>query len=680
MRHIGYARRFARGAASTLAGTIFASMTWTSGAVAQPVGEPAHPQVRTVVVSLDSLLNTRISAAAKYLQTTAEAAASITIVSADDIRSQGYANLAEVLESVPGMYISNDRSYPGLGTRGFGRPSDYNNRILVLVDGHALNEQVWGSAPIGSDLPINLDAVERVEVVRGPGSALYGSSAMFAVINIVTKSGTQTSGGVVSARAGSGLQRQVATHVGYDLGAGRSFSMSAATSASDGNTLYYPEFRSALNPAGAVREMDWERGSSILGTFETNTVQTQFGFRSRAKGIPTGAYAISIHDRRAETQDESWWTDVTGRRAFSSTVHSSLRMYADRNIYRGRFPYESGLVDVDRAVSADVGTEGMVVWDGSSRNRLTLGAELRRVLTAEYQSSAASGVLAGDNAPFTLGSLYMQDELQLFTGLKLVGGLRFDRKISRWQAFAPRFAVLATPTSRSTVKLLYGEAYRAPSVAESDLNTDYYRPNPSLHAERIATWELALQQRVAPSLLVGGSAYHYAMRGLIDQVTADNTNGAQFRNTESTRGRGVELTINYQPTESRVAFRGWYALQQTRDDSTRIQLTNSPQQTVNASVTGKGAFNTRAALTLRHETGRRTLSGSSTSAFTRADLNLGYRVPAGVATHWLDGTEVSLRVHNLLDKRYAVPVGLEHVQPSIYQDGRMFSVQLRREF
>src|SRR5690606_14419843 len=106
-------------------------------------------------ISLDSLLNTRISAASKYAQTADEAAASVTIVTSDDIERNGYTNLGEVLEGVRGFYLSSDRNYQYLGTRGFSRPSDYNNRILVLVDGHTLNEHTWGSAQVGDDITLD---------------------------------------------------------------------------------------------------------------------------------------------------------------------------------------------------------------------------------------------------------------------------------------------------------------------------------------------------------------------------------------------------------------------------------------------------------------------------------------------------------------------------------------------
>src|SRR5688572_14503557 len=200
----------------------FAGSVRAAGVLSALLGAAAGAQLPTATsegLLLDSLLNTRISTVSKYAQTTTEAPASVTIVSSDEIRDHGYRNLTEVLENVRGVYFSDDRNYLHVGTRGFGRPSDYNNRILVLVDGHTLNEHVWGSAPVGSDLTVNLSAVERIEVVRGPGSVLYGTNAMFGVINIVTKTGTQLNGAVVGGRVGAGGKREGAVAAGRAIGA-----------------------------------------------------------------------------------------------------------------------------------------------------------------------------------------------------------------------------------------------------------------------------------------------------------------------------------------------------------------------------------------------------------------------------------------------------------------------------
>lgn len=630
-------------------------------------------------ISLDSLLNTRISTASKYLQTSAEAAASVTIVSGEEIRLLGYSDLKEVLESIPGMYVSNDRNYPYLGTRGFGRPSDYNNRILLLIDGHTTNEQVWGGASVGSDMPVNLDAVERIEVVRGPGSALYGTSAMFAVINIVTRNGTQLSGGTLNARIGSGNDRQLSGVFGSKLGRHSSLSISALGNQSDGPAVFYPEFANDPITKGAVRDLDWEKRGSILATLITGNVTTRAGIRGRSKGIPTASYATTFGDPREMMFDGAKWAEVAYRTSASTKYQLSARIYGDRANYDGTFPYGPTVTTADRGLSTSIGAEAAVTWDVTSRNRLTLGTEHRRMTTAMYQDST-DGVVQRSNAPYSIASFFAQNELEVFRRLKLVGGLRFDQKVGRWKALLPRIAAVLTPDDKSTIKLLYGEAYRAPSVAESDLETDIYNQNFALKPERIKTYELALERRIASTLLVGVSGYNYSIRNLIEQTASDTATGITFGNLMAVRGRGLEFTGNLQPANGPISIRAWYNLQRTLDRASGLELSNSPNHAANFALIARGRYGLHGALSFRHESGRILANRESTSEWNRADLNIGITSSRDGGSLLLRNLDVSLRTSNLLNDRYSVPGGLEHIQHAIEQNGRMFSLRVRRTF
>ena len=155
------------------------------------------------IEELMELKVTSVYGASGYLQKINEAPSRVTILTSRDIQHYGWRTLAELLNSVPGFYTTYDRNYHYAGVRGFGRPSDYNSRVLLLVDGHRLNENIYFMAPIGTDFPIDLDLIDRVEVIQGPSSSLYGAGAFFGVINVFTRKGLDVKNVEVSGAAGS---------------------------------------------------------------------------------------------------------------------------------------------------------------------------------------------------------------------------------------------------------------------------------------------------------------------------------------------------------------------------------------------------------------------------------------------------------------------------------------------
>lgn len=162
--------------------TFYYYTCWGVFAAQTALGQSLPEEAKAL--SLDSLLNVKISTASKVEQTISEAPAAVTIVTSEDIKRYGYRTLNEVLATIQGFYISYDRNYSYVGVRGLGRPTDYNDRILLMIDGHKMNDSFYGSASVGTDLPIDFRSVHRIDIVRGPGSALYGTEAMLAVINI----------------------------------------------------------------------------------------------------------------------------------------------------------------------------------------------------------------------------------------------------------------------------------------------------------------------------------------------------------------------------------------------------------------------------------------------------------------------------------------------------------------
>jgi outer membrane receptor protein involved in Fe transport len=259
-------------------------------------------------LSLDSLLNTKISSAAKYEQTISEAASSVTIITAEDIQRHGYRTLPEALSAARGFYLSYDRNYAFLGARGFSRPSDYNNRILLLIDGNATKEGVFGGAPVGTDLGVPLGSLERIEIVRGPGSALYGTGAMLAVVNLVTKPADAQPGVHGALRGGSYGARGGSLDYSGMIGRGAGLSIGGTWDGSDGQDLFYPEYDSPESNDGIAHNMDWERRWALLGALRGSGFTLHGRYSARTKAIPTGAFETDLTAppaRPATTTDSS---------------------------------------------------------------------------------------------------------------------------------------------------------------------------------------------------------------------------------------------------------------------------------------------------------------------------------------------------------------------------------------
>ena len=152
-------------------------------------------------LSLEDLMKLdagQVFGASERLQPVLEAPASVSFITAEEIARYGYRTLADILRGVRGIFVTNDRNYSYVGTRGFSSPGDYNSRILLLINGHRVNDNIYGQAAIGAELGIDAAMFERVEIIRGPSASLYGDSAFVAVINVMTRTGASLGGGSAS--------------------------------------------------------------------------------------------------------------------------------------------------------------------------------------------------------------------------------------------------------------------------------------------------------------------------------------------------------------------------------------------------------------------------------------------------------------------------------------------------
>lgn len=625
--------------------------------------------------TLDSILNVPINSASRYWQTANDAPASVSIITAEEIARYGYETISDALQFVRDIYISNDRNYTYVGVRGFSRPTDYNDRIILLLNGHRLNENVYGSCYVGNELALNLDAIEQIEIIRGPGSSLYGTGAMLAVINIITKKQIDTEHLQMKTVVGSfGKLRGTALYEkSFDHDLDLDIHISGVWGDVKGKNHYYSEYDTPETNNGIAHNLDWEKYYGVLATAKLGDISIQGLVTSRSKGIPTGAYGIVFNNPSAKTLDAMANVGLMYERELNGNKSLTFRSSYLRYDYKGVYPYESESTK-DKIVGEQVMLGGQMLWDVSSEYRVVMGFEGIYSPTTYYSVSSGSVISFDKNISSSVVSPYIHNEYQFTDFITLIAGIRSDIYSNQKTYVAPRFAALITPWNGTTIKALYGEAFRTPNFAEL-----YYEDVPSgfkmsdgLKPERIGTLEGIVEQRMGDEYFSTLSVYRYAMNDLIDtrQDPADSL--FHYENISSVVANGISVGIQARYQSGIAAF-AHYSYQRTVDKSSDAILTNSPEHLVRWGVAIPFLERLTISTSWVYETGRVTVYRTSTGPFLLGNAAVVWRsiVP---------GLEVSVRVRNILNRSYAVPGGVEHMQPAIAQDPLSFDVAIQYSF
>ena len=623
--------------------------------------------------SLEKLLNIQISTAAKYKQAMSDAPASLTLITSEDIAQYGYQTLDDVLQSVPGFYISNDRNYAYIGTRGFGRPTDYNDRILLMLNGHSLNDGIFGSAAIGTDFGLDLNLVDRIEIIRGPGSALYGTSALFAVINIITKQGTDLDGGQAALEGGSYGRKKGSAIFGQKLASGLEFTLAGQWMDIQGPDLYFKEFDAPETNSGRAPGRDWDKSRGFYAALDYHGLSFQGAFTSRMKGVPTASFETLFNDGREETKDNLGFMEIQFERDLGKNKNILVRGYYNRYDTTGVYPYADTLT-TENASDSWVGGEARFRWDLAESNRLIVGMEYQNHISLNYHYSDENGVYTNANWPFSVVSFFGQDEFQIAHNFSLTMGLRYDDYSNTKVHLSPRLAAVYHPFPASTVKLLYGEAFRIPSAYEINLNDPWggYKPNSNLKPEVIRTLELGWEQQFGKKLYGFLSLFRYRMSDLMDWVIDPADGLFQSRNIAVVDAYGLELGLQGQLSTD-IRFFSSYSWQHSRGSLTDQPLTNSPVHLLKGglAISLFDAFS--AAIQGTYESSRLSIDGARTDPFALANLTLLSRPLFGRVV-------VSFQARNVFDAKYGYPGGVEHVQPVIFQNGRSFVFRAEYHF
>ncbi|HEU4401072.1 MAG TPA: TonB-dependent receptor [Candidatus Polarisedimenticolia bacterium] len=622
----------------------------------------------------------KVISASRYEQGVNEAPASITVVTADEIHRFGYRTLSDILRNTRGFYVSYDRNYEYVGTRGFGRPGDYSNRILVMIDGHTHTTRWLGSSLIGNDFGLDLDLVDRVEIVRGPASALYGSSAIFGVINVITKKAQDLPGTTARVQAGSFHSGSAALFHGWSRGGDRDLVLGMKGFSSSGQDLFFKEFDTPGTNFGVAKGADGEVSGEAFGRLRFGDWTLEAMGNRRRKEIPTASFNTLFNDRGTYTSDGRAFAELRREGLTQNGTETFTRLYYDRSDYYADYVYDAPPVTVNRDAGGSEWSGFESRWSrrAGHRQHLVGGFQYEynlRVYQHNYDEGNPPMEYLDQSFRYFNYSLYAQDEVAFGSKVLVNVGLRHDANQMFGDSTSPRAAVIFSPARRTTLKALYGTAFRVPTIYESRYGDGgiSVEPNPGLKPEKIRTAELVWEQGLGRRAALVGSVFSYRMADLITQITDPANLLLQYRNLEAVTATGVEIEASGRAPGG-ILLRCALTQQRAEEDGTNLRLTNSPEHTGLAAASfpilhGRSDF----ALQARFLSPRLTLSGRRTRSARVVDATF------TSGTLW-PGLDLTFGARNLFDERYGDPGANEHPEDQIPQDGRSYFVAFRHRF
>lgn len=646
-------------------------------------GHADPPEEELFDMSLEDLMEVQVDtvySASKYEQKVSEAPSSITIVTAEEIRKYGYRTLADALRSVPGFYINYDRNYMYLGVRGFRRPGDYDTRILLLVDGYRVNENVGDSPFWGTQFPVDIDLIDRIEIIRGPGSSLYGSNALLGVVNVITKNGKALDGVELSGELASADTHKGRISYGKAFDERSELLVSGSLYDSSGESLYFAEFDDPATANGRVRNDD-DRFESVFVKATKGDFCLTAAFTDSEKGIPTAPWGVVFGDPRTRTQDQTALIGLNYNHEFSDRLAVNFRTAYHHYDYDGRYVYDYSEDDTPYVVVNKDYWKGrwweselQIVATPVEKHKVTVGTEFR-YNARQDQANWDEEVYLDDARDGSNWGVYIQDEFRILEGTALVGGLRYDRYDTFGGTTNPRLALIQTIDTMTTLKLLYGRAFRAPNVYELYYHDGGYTQKAAedLDPETIETYEAVLERAFTPQFSGSIGGFYYVMEDLINQSLDPGDDLIVFENLDKVEARGLELALKGH-WDNGVRARTSYSYTLAEDETTGRILVNSPKHLAKFNLIAPVLKETLfAGLEVQYNGRSETLAGNDADDFVLTNLTLTYVSPS-------KRLEVSGGLYNLFDVEYAYPAFAEHMQDVIEQDGVTFRAKLTYRF
>lgn len=535
-------------------------------------------------LSLEELMDLKVTISTDTKQTLSQAPAAVTVITQEDIKATGATNLVEVLEAVPGLHIrySQFAFRPLIEFRG---ASD--KQTLLMINGAPMRDLMWSFGIFWKGLPISM--IERVEIIRGPGSALFGSDASAGVINVITKTACKLEESELGVRSGSFDTQNAWMQYAKDWN-GVELAMTAdffTTNGhdpfigADGQTQQDQTLDSDVSLAPGRARYGWQntdlRFSLKKGHWE---LRGDYAHHSELEIGLTGAGVLDPLTLAEDTYydvellyindnfSEDWGLDAELR--YHHLKYSSGDGFQEYppGAFDGDYP--DGVINQMRSAERRLVFETSGLYRGVEDHAIRLGAGhtwqdlyyveqlINRGIGPDGDPLPPGGALVDvSDTPYAFAPeklrkirhLFLQDVWRLTNDLELTAGARYDHYSDFGDSVNPRLVLVWQTSDQLTSKLMYGQAFRAPNYQELFAETSFTLPNPSLNPERSETWEISFAYKVTKDLYFGLNLYRFHLTDMILPQSVPDLPKLQYQNTGEQIIHGLELEARWQPTD-----------------------------------------------------------------------------------------------------------------------------------
>lgn len=642
-------------------------------------------------LSLEELGQVQIVTPSKLAEPVAKTAATVSIIHAEDIHRAAARTVYDVLRLVPGLSvgIGNYGDY-SLTVRGI--HTTFSEKVLILLDGHVLNDSRSGSATFQFLDRLPVDNIDRIEVVRSPGSALYGANAMLAVINIITRTADNIGGWQVSANSEWDRDNNVAKRSNLLYGGGFG-TWKAVTNLQvvQGEGPSLPVEADGLGYQGHADAR--ERYEDFQAVLDNGSWRIAARYLKRRAGDYFGVFNVLNDQSRQQVQ--YGFLDLLYRTILSADTEFSFRTYLDHqdtdNYYvalpAGFIPpgdffawNTTGFIGNTFARESATGAEVRIDQRMASSHRVSAGVAWRRErlydthLLANFNPAplpTVQDVSADynwiDATSRDIASGYLQDLWDLNPALRLTLGARYDDYTDFGSSVNPRLGLTWQLSPHADLRLTHGSAFRAPDFVSLYIKNNPGKVgNPGLHPERAKTTELGFSTQRTDRWLLSGVLFHTDLRELIDQVPG----GKIYANLGSAETNGVEVEGRYASSRD-LSWRASYTLANPKySDSSTFAIGPRHSAAVVVDVALGRSLHWQAQFQALSKIER-------SRADNRTPLP-GYGIlNTSITASISEGIEWQCALFNLLDQRYRYPSAPSTIPGDYPAAGRSLLIGLR---